>query len=170
MFSHHKIHKINKSAVWWFSVSKHIFFFYLDSGYLTAFQGFLRSEFSDENIEFWLECEDFKSASAGDLPLKAERIYQRFIQPAACREVSSWRASEDKTPPSLVAVDGHKATLTTHYHVLFLQVQFCYTWVDIGIFLFVCFCNVSVTTGGSSKWNYILNFQSNYNCYQSKHV
>lgn len=37
-------------------------------------------------------------------------------------------------------------------------------------FLFVCFCNVSVTTGGSSKWNYILNFQSNYNCYQSKHV
>lgn len=56
--------------------------------YLTAFQGFLRSEFSDENIEFWLECEDFKSASADDLPWKAERIYQRFIQPAACREIN----------------------------------------------------------------------------------
>lgn len=29
MFSHHKIHKINKSAVWWFSVGKHFLFSWL---------------------------------------------------------------------------------------------------------------------------------------------
>lgn len=56
--------------------------------HLSAFRAFLRSEFSDENIEFWLECEDFKSTSPDDLRWKAEEIYKKFIQPTACREVS----------------------------------------------------------------------------------
>lgn len=59
------------------------------SGYLAAFRDFLRSEFSEENIDFWLTCEDFKStASPDDLRWKAEEIYQEFIQPTARREVS----------------------------------------------------------------------------------
>ncbi len=59
------------------------------SEYLAAFCAFLRSEFSEENIDFWLACEDFKStASPDDLQWKAEEIYNEFIQPSACREVS----------------------------------------------------------------------------------
>ncbi|KAE8294639.1 Regulator of G-protein signaling 3 [Larimichthys crocea] len=60
-----------------------------DKKYLAAFHAFLRSEFSEENIEFWLACEDFKStASPDDLCWKAEEIYREFIQPTACREIN----------------------------------------------------------------------------------
>lgn len=55
---------------------------------LKSFQDFLRSEFSDENVEFWLACEDFRASGSADLRRNAESIYEKFIQPAACREVS----------------------------------------------------------------------------------
>ncbi|XP_023284535.1 regulator of G-protein signaling 5-like isoform X2 [Seriola lalandi dorsalis] len=58
-----------------------------DKKYLAAFHTFLQSEFSEENIEFWLACEDFKSTTSSDtLRWKAEEIYGEFIQPTACRE------------------------------------------------------------------------------------
>ncbi|XP_060934596.1 regulator of G-protein signaling 21 [Limanda limanda] len=60
-----------------------------DKKYLAAFQTFLESEFSEENIKFWLACEDFRStASQDDLRWKAEEIYTEFIQPMACREIN----------------------------------------------------------------------------------
>ncbi|XP_062250761.1 regulator of G-protein signaling 21 [Platichthys flesus] len=60
-----------------------------DKKYLAAFQTFLESEFSEENIKFWLACEDFRStASLDDLRWKAEEIYTEFIQPMACREIN----------------------------------------------------------------------------------
>lgn len=58
-------------------------------GTLQSFQDFLRSEFSDENVEFWLACQDYRSSSSADeLRSKARSIYEKFIQPTACREVS----------------------------------------------------------------------------------
>ncbi|XP_068599444.1 regulator of G-protein signaling 21 [Brachionichthys hirsutus] len=60
-----------------------------DKKHLAAFHSFLRSEFSEENIEFWLACEDFKAtASTGDLRWRAEEIYREFIQPVARREIN----------------------------------------------------------------------------------
>ncbi|XP_041647579.1 regulator of G-protein signaling 21 [Cheilinus undulatus] len=60
-----------------------------DKKYLAAFRAFLQSEFSEENIEFWLACEDFRStASLDDLHWKAEKIYKEFIEPTACREIN----------------------------------------------------------------------------------
>lgn len=57
---------------------------------LTSFQDFLRSEFSDENVEFWLACEEYRSSgSADDLRRSAGSIYETFIQQTACREVSA---------------------------------------------------------------------------------
>ncbi|KAF6718060.1 Regulator of G-protein signaling 1 [Oryzias melastigma] len=57
--------------------------------YLEAFCSFLKSEFSDENIEFWLACEDFRTtASPNDLQRKASEIYKTFIQPTASREIN----------------------------------------------------------------------------------
>ncbi|XP_040041228.1 regulator of G-protein signaling 21 [Gasterosteus aculeatus] len=57
--------------------------------YLAAFRSFLRTEFSEENIDFWFACEDFKStASPEDRNWKAQEIYQEFIQPAAPREIN----------------------------------------------------------------------------------
>lgn len=58
-------------------------------GILKSFQDFLRSEFSDENVEFWLACQAYRSSSADELQHKARSIYEKFIRPAASREVSA---------------------------------------------------------------------------------
>lgn len=49
---------------------------------------FLKSEFSEENIEFWTACEDFRThTSQEDLAFKANRIYEEFIKNEAPKEV-----------------------------------------------------------------------------------
>ncbi|XP_038672633.1 regulator of G-protein signaling 3-like isoform X1 [Scyliorhinus canicula] len=56
---------------------------------LIAFKGFLRTEFSDENIEFWLACEDYrKTKSNSKLTSKAKKIFEEFIDTHAPREVN----------------------------------------------------------------------------------
>lgn len=55
---------------------------------LAAFRSFLQSEFSDENIEFWMSCEDFKKTkSPVKMATKAKKIYEDFIQSEGPREV-----------------------------------------------------------------------------------
>uniref|UniRef100_A0A670YWD0 Regulator of G protein signaling 18 n=1 Tax=Pseudonaja textilis TaxID=8673 RepID=A0A670YWD0_PSETE len=55
---------------------------------LDAFIKFLRSEFSEENIEFWMACEEYrKSKDATQLPLKAKTIYETFIERESPKEV-----------------------------------------------------------------------------------
>ncbi|XP_035509680.1 regulator of G-protein signaling 21 [Morone saxatilis] len=73
-----------------------------DKKYLAAFHAFLQSEFSEENIEFWLACEDYKSTtSPDDFRWKAEEIYQEFIQPTACREINVDHHIREKIKKSL---------------------------------------------------------------------
>uniref|UniRef100_A0A8C2CSL3 Si:ch211-196h16.12 n=1 Tax=Cyprinus carpio TaxID=7962 RepID=A0A8C2CSL3_CYPCA len=55
---------------------------------IQAFRCFLRSEFSEENLEFWLACEEYKSASGSRLAARAHNIYKQFINPDAPREVN----------------------------------------------------------------------------------
>ncbi|KAG9483082.1 hypothetical protein GDO78_009170 [Eleutherodactylus coqui] len=55
---------------------------------LSAFRTFLKTEFSEENLEFWAACEDYKKTpSANKLPAKAQCIFQEFLQIGAPREV-----------------------------------------------------------------------------------
>ncbi|XP_013872237.1 regulator of G-protein signaling 21 isoform X2 [Austrofundulus limnaeus] len=73
-----------------------------DKRYLEAFRSFLQSEFSEENIEFWLACEDFKSTgSSEDLSWKAKKIYEEFISSAACREINVDHQTKEKIQNSL---------------------------------------------------------------------
>uniref|UniRef100_A0A8C9P0M1 Regulator of G-protein signaling 1 n=1 Tax=Spermophilus dauricus TaxID=99837 RepID=A0A8C9P0M1_SPEDA len=44
-----------------------------------VFGNFLKSEFSEENIEFWLACEDYKKTESDLLHCKAEKIYKAFV-------------------------------------------------------------------------------------------
>uniref|UniRef100_A0A3Q1GPG9 Regulator of G protein signaling 2 n=1 Tax=Acanthochromis polyacanthus TaxID=80966 RepID=A0A3Q1GPG9_9TELE len=54
-----------------------------------AFCIFLKSEFCEENIEFWTACEDFKTlTSHKDLVSKANNIYEEFIKNEAPKEVT----------------------------------------------------------------------------------
>lgn len=55
---------------------------------MKIFQAFLKSEFSDENIEFWLMCEDYKKIkSSFRMSARAKKIFKRYIQAEAAREV-----------------------------------------------------------------------------------
>lgn len=63
-------------------------FFLLSLDGLAAFRAFLKSEFCEENIEFWLACEDFKKTkSPQKLTSKAKKIYNDFIEKEAPKEV-----------------------------------------------------------------------------------
>ncbi|KAG1931919.1 regulator of G-protein signaling 18 [Pimephales promelas] len=54
-----------------------------------VFTRFLRTEFSEENIEFWLACEDFKTTeSATKLKTKAKQIHAIFIDKEAPKEIN----------------------------------------------------------------------------------
>ncbi|XP_006026564.1 regulator of G-protein signaling 21 [Alligator sinensis] len=56
---------------------------------LAAFRAFLKSEFSEENIEFWLACEDFKKTkSSVKIASKAQKIYSEFIGADAPKEIN----------------------------------------------------------------------------------
>uniref|UniRef100_A0A667YCF4 Regulator of G protein signaling 13a n=1 Tax=Myripristis murdjan TaxID=586833 RepID=A0A667YCF4_9TELE len=54
-----------------------------------VFQAFLKSEFSDENIEFWLVCEDYKKIkSSFRMSSRAKKIFKRYIKAEAAREIN----------------------------------------------------------------------------------
>ncbi|XP_053549677.1 regulator of G-protein signaling 16-like [Bombina bombina] len=56
---------------------------------ISAFRAFLQTEFSEENLEFWVACEDYRrTRSTAKLQDKAERIFQEFLQSGAPREVN----------------------------------------------------------------------------------
>ncbi|KAG1938569.1 regulator of G-protein signaling [Pimephales promelas] len=52
-----------------------------------AFASFLQSEYSQENIEFWVACEDFKQTSVDKMNLKAKMIFERYIDADSPSEV-----------------------------------------------------------------------------------
>lgn len=53
-----------------------------------VFENFLKSEFSEENIEFWLACEDYKKTETDLLYCKAEKIYKVFVQSEATKQIN----------------------------------------------------------------------------------
>ncbi|XP_036998788.2 regulator of G-protein signaling 18 [Artibeus jamaicensis] len=56
---------------------------------LETFTRFLKTEFSEENIEFWKACEDFKrSKDPQQILFKAQAIHEKFIQTDAPQEVN----------------------------------------------------------------------------------
>ncbi|XP_074859053.1 regulator of G-protein signaling 2 [Carettochelys insculpta] len=56
---------------------------------VAAFRAFLKSEFCEENIDFWLACEDFKKIkSPQKLTSKAKKIYNDFIEKEAPKEIN----------------------------------------------------------------------------------
>lgn len=61
-------------------------------GGLAAFRAFLKSEYSEENIEFWVSCEEYKKTkSPAKLSPKARKIYDEFISVQATKEVRGQR-------------------------------------------------------------------------------
>ncbi|XP_010075966.1 PREDICTED: regulator of G-protein signaling 18 isoform X2 [Pterocles gutturalis] len=69
---------------------------------LDAFTKFLKTEFSEENIEFWIACEDYKkSKTAHELLPKAKTIYETFIRKDAPKEVNLDFQTKEVTSQSI---------------------------------------------------------------------
>lgn len=70
---------------------------------VAAFRTFLQSEFSEENIEFWVACEEFKKIkNPVKMATKAKKIYEDFIQTEGPREVNIDHYTKDVTLRNLV--------------------------------------------------------------------
>ena len=52
------------------------------------FKNFLKSEFSEENIEFWIACEEFKTTRTNKLTTRAQKIYGDFVAINAPKQVN----------------------------------------------------------------------------------
>uniref|UniRef100_A0A3B4Z7Z1 Regulator of G-protein signaling 8 n=1 Tax=Stegastes partitus TaxID=144197 RepID=A0A3B4Z7Z1_9TELE len=69
---------------------------------LPAFRTFLKTEFSDENIEFWMACEEYKKIkSSAKLVSKANKIFKEFIDVQAPREINLDYRTRERTKQSL---------------------------------------------------------------------
>jgi hypothetical protein len=55
------------------------------------FRAFLRTEFSEENLEFWLACDEFRSCKEPKRSAKAKKIYMDFIAIGAPKQVDCRR-------------------------------------------------------------------------------
>lgn len=63
------------------------------------FRAFLRTEFSEENLEFWLACDDFRSCKEPKRSTKAKKIYMDFIAIGAPKQVDNLSVQKNITPP-----------------------------------------------------------------------
>ncbi|KAF6293642.1 regulator of G protein signaling 16 [Rhinolophus ferrumequinum] len=71
---------------------------------VAAFHAFLKTEFSEENLEFWLACEEFKKIrSATKLASRAHRIFEEFIRSEAPKEVNIDHETRELTRTNLQA-------------------------------------------------------------------
>ncbi|KAG1940469.1 regulator of G-protein signaling 3-like isoform X2 [Pimephales promelas] len=69
---------------------------------LAAFRAFLRTEFSEENLDFWLACEDYrKIKSQSKMTSKAKKIYAEFIAIQSCKEVNLDSYTREHTKENL---------------------------------------------------------------------
>ncbi|ETE65259.1 Regulator of G-protein signaling 5, partial [Ophiophagus hannah] len=70
---------------------------------LASFRTFLQSEFSEENIEFWIACEDYKKTKLPTkMAEKAKKIYEEFIQSEGPKEVNIDHFTKSVTMKNLV--------------------------------------------------------------------
>ncbi|XP_072559642.1 regulator of G-protein signaling 3 isoform X2 [Paramormyrops kingsleyae] len=69
---------------------------------LAAFRAFLRTEFSEENLEFWLACEDYKKIkSQSKMASKSKKIFSEYIAVQSCKEVNLDAQTREQTKDNL---------------------------------------------------------------------
>ncbi|VDM31970.1 unnamed protein product [Hydatigera taeniaeformis] len=75
---------------------------------LALFKEFLATEFSDENIEFWIACEEYKTITQPKKQqAKAQKIYEDFIATQACREINLDSVTREQTIAELASPSTH---------------------------------------------------------------
>ncbi|TNN06372.1 Regulator of G-protein signaling 5 [Schistosoma japonicum] len=72
-----------------------------DADGLSQFHNFLKSEYSEENIEFWLICELYKHLPQEDLGEESQRIYRLYLAPHSPHEVNLDSETRNQTIANL---------------------------------------------------------------------
>ncbi|KAI3368467.1 hypothetical protein L3Q82_025485 [Scortum barcoo] len=62
-----------------------------------VFASFLRSEFSEENMDFWVACEDYKKTAPSKLAIRAKQLYQQYVEADAPNEVNLDAVTREET-------------------------------------------------------------------------
>lgn len=68
-----------------------------------VFTDFLKSEFSQENMEFWTACEEYKMTPTDKMATKAREIYEQYIEADSPHEVNLDAASREETRQNVSA-------------------------------------------------------------------
>ncbi|KAL6104231.1 rgs21 [Pungitius sinensis] len=77
-----------------------------------AFREFLKSEYSEENILFWIACEEYKKIkTTPEMISSANRIYSEFVQTEAPRQINidcgtRENITKNISQPSLTSFDS----------------------------------------------------------------
>ncbi|KAI7807628.1 regulator of G-protein signaling 4 [Triplophysa rosa] len=71
-----------------------------------AFSAFLQSEYSQENIEFWEACEEFKQTSVDKMNPKAGKIFEQYVEADSPNEVNLDSATRESTRKNLENCDA----------------------------------------------------------------
>ncbi|XP_066295796.1 uncharacterized protein [Branchiostoma lanceolatum] len=70
-----------------------------------AFHGYLKTEFSEENLEFWMACEEYKQLKPSKLAHRAKKIYNDYIAVQAPRELNLDAETRAETLARLTSPD-----------------------------------------------------------------
>ncbi|XP_057696196.1 regulator of G-protein signaling 4-like [Corythoichthys intestinalis] len=70
----------------------------------SVFTSFLSSEFSQENMDFWIACEDFKNTATCKLEKKAKLIYQQYVAIDSPNEVNLDAVTKKETMQNILSV------------------------------------------------------------------
>lgn len=62
-----------------------------------VFTSFLRSEFSEENMDFWVACESYKKTAPSKMASRAKQIYQQYVEADAPNEVNLDAVTREET-------------------------------------------------------------------------
>ncbi|KAJ8273820.1 hypothetical protein GJAV_G00105870 [Gymnothorax javanicus] len=93
---------------------------------VSVFMAFLRSEFSEENLQFYLACEQFRHSSTNfTLQRRARDIYNTYIQPGAPREVNLDGKTRDLTM-QLLQAPSHSSLSHAQKRIHYLLEAHCY--------------------------------------------
>lgn len=115
---------------------------------LVAFRSFLQSEYSEENLDFWLACENYKKTkSTAKLTSKAQKIYEDFISVEASREVNLDSITREDTTKSILQPTHSCFDQAQHKIFILMEKDSYRRFLKSHFYLDL----VSLTSGGSTK-------------------
>ncbi|XP_068096053.1 regulator of G-protein signaling 4 [Hyperolius riggenbachi] len=125
---------------------------------LVAFRSFLQSEYSEENIDFWLACEDYrKTKSTAKLTSKAQKIYEDFISVEASREVNLDSTTREETTNNMIQPTSSCFIQAQHKIFILMEKDSYRRFLKSHFYLDL----VQMTSGGSTKKMKSLSTDSN---------